>query len=378
MNEPADGEERRAGARRFRSMARLPASRRRRHLSTLVLFLALAVGLGKEAPVQTTERASVQGRVTSSATGDPLELANVFFANTTLGVSSDPSGRFSLRNIPPGTYQIVVSLVGYMPARAELILRPGAAVTMDFRLTPREVRAEEVQVEAEEPLLWKRELEQFQRAFLGTTENARLCTITNPQVINFRRDQKTRALLAETDSTIVIDNRSLGYRLYVVLEKFDWDTETDVGRYSMYPRFEQLVSVDRDDSLTWRHNRLKTYEGSLKQFLLALIDGKIQESMFSIGTGSIDDLRRGGGQIVRDDEILLAPDLAPRTLKLMFTGWVRVDYKNVIPAERSYMKMESPYAKIDLHGNLLTPFALLVSGEWGKRRVADLLPIEGE
>jgi hypothetical protein len=337
-----------------------------------------AVGTGKVVWAQSPERGGVQGRVTSSVTGDPLELANVFFANTTFGASSDQTGHFWLRNIPPGTYQIVVSLVGYSPARAELVLRPGAALTMDFKLNPREVRTEEVQVEAEEPLLWKRELEQFKRAFLGTTENAHLCTITNPQVINFRRDPKTRFLLADTDSTIVIENLSLGYRLYVVLEKFEWDTETDAGRYSMYPRFEQLQPVNQEDSLAWHHNRMKTYEGSLKQFLLALIDGRVAESMFSIGTGSIDDLRRGGGQIVRDEEILLAPDLAPRTLKLMFTGWVRVDYKNVIPAERSYMKMESPYAKIDLHGNLLTPFALLVSGEWGKRRVADLLPIEVE
>lgn len=378
MNESAEGEGRRTGTGRSRVVARLPVPRGRKCWGALFLLLMFAVGAWKEVSAQSPERGGVQGRVISSATGDPLELANIFFANTTIGTSSDPSGRFSLRNIPPGTYQIVVSLVGYVPARAELVLRPGAALVMDFKLNPREMRAEEVQVEAEEPMLWKRELEQFKRAFLGTTVNARLCTITNPQVINFRRDQKTRFLLADTDSTIVIENRSLGFRLYVVLETFEWDTETDVGRYSMYPRFEQLSPIDRDDSLSWRHNRLKTYEGSLKQFFLALIDGRIEESMFSIGTGSIDDLRRGGGQIVRDEEILLAPDLAPRTLKLMFTGWLRVDYKNVIPAERSYMKMESPYAKIDLHGNLLTPFALLVSGEWGKRRVADLLPIEGE
>jgi hypothetical protein len=345
---------------------------------TALLVMWLVLNPGVTIATQAREKASIKGRVTNAATGQPLEFANVFFANTTIGTSTDTSGRFELRSVQPGTYMLVVSLVGFIPARQEVVLTPGEVLTRDFGLQIREVRSDEVEVEGEDPWLWRRELGLFTKAFVGTTDNSALCSIVNPQVINFHRDVKTGFLLADSDSTIIVENRAVGFRLYVVLERFEWDTEQDIGRYAVYPRFEPLVATTPEESLAWKKNRTRTYAGSLKHFLAALIEGKVDEAMFSIGTGSIDDLRRGGGQVAQNEEISLTADVAPRTCRLMFSGWVRIDYKSVIPSRTSYLKMEAPYAKVDLHGNLLTPFALLIAGEWGKSRIADLLPIEGE
>ena len=56
------------------------------------VLLALTV-MSSFALAQTTR---VKGRVTDADTGDPLPYANVFFKGTTIGVSTDDDGYYTL------------------------------------------------------------------------------------------------------------------------------------------------------------------------------------------------------------------------------------------------------------------------------------------
>jgi outer membrane receptor protein involved in Fe transport len=53
------------------------------------------------------------GIVTDNSTGEALIGANVIIQGTTLGVVADRSGKFIIINIPPGTYSVKVSFIGY-------------------------------------------------------------------------------------------------------------------------------------------------------------------------------------------------------------------------------------------------------------------------
>jgi outer membrane receptor for ferrienterochelin and colicins len=56
---------------------------------------------------------SVSGRVTDAAANEGLPGVNVRLAGTSRGTTSDREGRFLLSKIPPGTYAVTFSLVGY-------------------------------------------------------------------------------------------------------------------------------------------------------------------------------------------------------------------------------------------------------------------------
>jgi hypothetical protein len=57
----------------------------------------------------------LNGKIIDSQTKEPLIGANVVVVNTNLGAASNVNGEYFILNIPPGTYDIKVSYVGYSP-----------------------------------------------------------------------------------------------------------------------------------------------------------------------------------------------------------------------------------------------------------------------
>lgn len=81
----------------------------------LLLALGPAVALAQRAPAAaqaSTATRTISGRVTD-ARGQGLPGVTVQVKNTTLGVNTDASGRFELRNVPAKSKRLVVSFVGY-------------------------------------------------------------------------------------------------------------------------------------------------------------------------------------------------------------------------------------------------------------------------
>jgi len=114
-------------------------------LLTLLLFptLALAQNTGK-----------LSGRVVDASTGEPLPGANVFLEGTTLGTSTDVNGEYTIFEIPPGTYTVVASFVGYVTVRQENVqIIAGITTRLDFELRPATIEGEEIVVVAARPLV---------------------------------------------------------------------------------------------------------------------------------------------------------------------------------------------------------------------------------
>jgi len=77
----------------------------------------------------------ITGRITDPLSGEPLVGVNVTLESTTLGGVTDVNGEFAIRGVPPGTYNLKVSYVGYSTAsRPDVPVAEGGLTIVDVRL----------------------------------------------------------------------------------------------------------------------------------------------------------------------------------------------------------------------------------------------------
>lgn len=74
-----------------------------------ILFLILLIHISLFAGVT----GKLVGKVTDTRSGEALIGANILIEGTNLGGATDVEGKFLILNIPPGTYQVKVSFIGY-------------------------------------------------------------------------------------------------------------------------------------------------------------------------------------------------------------------------------------------------------------------------
>jgi outer membrane receptor for ferrienterochelin and colicin len=116
----------------------------------LLLLLALQISLF----AGTTGKLS--GKVTDAQSGESLIGANVLINGTNLGAATNADGNFIILNIPPGSYTVKVSYLGY-----ETTLFEGVKIVVDqttnlpAQLKPKSIQVGEVVVTAKTPLIQK-------------------------------------------------------------------------------------------------------------------------------------------------------------------------------------------------------------------------------
>lgn len=76
---------------------------------------------------------TITGKVTD-INGDPIPYANIILLETTIGTASDGQGNYSIPNVPPGSYTIKASTVGYKSVSAPVSIDAGATVEQNFTL----------------------------------------------------------------------------------------------------------------------------------------------------------------------------------------------------------------------------------------------------
>lgn len=98
----------------------------------------------------------IAGKITNSQTPEPLIGANIFVVGTTSGAISDLNGNYFIINLPPGTYQLKASSIGYTPVtETNVKVFVDQTTKIDFQLTPQVVEMNEVQVTATRPIVQK-------------------------------------------------------------------------------------------------------------------------------------------------------------------------------------------------------------------------------
>lgn len=104
------------------------------------------------------QSADIRGIVTDSTTGEKIPFASVIIQNTALGASTNLAGFYLVPNIPPGTYTIAASSIGYRRKIETVSVRAGQALQLNFELAEEAVEMSEVVVTERA----KRELREIQ------------------------------------------------------------------------------------------------------------------------------------------------------------------------------------------------------------------------
>jgi len=112
------------------------------------------------------EKFRISGTVKDAKTQELIPGVSVYLEGSTLGTQADSLGRFSIKNVPTGRYQLVASFVGYKPyIQAIEVLKDIKEVAI--RLIEDNQTLAEVQVRSGRDKTWEKQMRVFEKAFLG-------------------------------------------------------------------------------------------------------------------------------------------------------------------------------------------------------------------
>src|SRR6266480_2090456 len=119
-----------------RSACRRPSMTR---FGVLVVCALLAVPT-----IQAQQSGAITGSVTAQQTAGPLAGAEVTIPGTRLTALTGADGRYTVADVPPGTYRVRARLIGYATVEdSGVVVAAGATATADFQL-----RAQAIQLDA--------------------------------------------------------------------------------------------------------------------------------------------------------------------------------------------------------------------------------------
>ena len=124
----------------------------KRFFTTLLLTLTLSL-LAVQAteppasPIsQTPTDAHLFGHVIDAESGEHLSYVTVSLEGTPVATMTDATGHFLLRNLRPGTYTVVVELVGYQSQRKSVTILTGETTELEFAIRHSPMMLEQVVV----------------------------------------------------------------------------------------------------------------------------------------------------------------------------------------------------------------------------------------
>jgi hypothetical protein len=346
----------------------------------LVLFAIVIVQLNTYA--QSTY--GVNGTV-KNAKGEKIQAATVFMAGSEKITSTDKDGNFRFTTVSPGTYQVVVNILGYASSKQNVIVKDRDE-TVELTLSEKQIMLDEVLVGDKKGQA--KHLKTFIKYFIGDNENGRACKILNPQVLEFSTIKNT--LKATTADFLIIDNNNLGYRIKYLLKSFTYDSSKEVTLYEGDCLFEPLTGTP-EQQVIWDKNRQNAYEGSLMHYLRSLYANtartegfliyKIVSPFFPLVYESLP---------IPSEQLIKRPDSNFMVFRTNTRFYILYDKKKANKVDKpemvrdvtlddlsgttgSIFMVDSP---IDRRGSYADYKKILIQGFWGRKRIGDQLPLE--
>lgn len=338
------------------------------------------------------------GQVTGTDTEEPLTGANVFLDGTMRGAATDEDGRFVIEAVSPGSYRLVVSMIGYQTKEREISLSVEGKRSFEFELDPKAVQMEGITVE-EDRDTWLDRLDRFRSHFFGDVQNADDCEILNPEVLRFEVEGST--LKAFADEPLEVENRALGYRIEYHLRNFEADGER--VEQELFGRFHEMWAPSPEQQRSWNQARERAYRGSFQHFVRALSENTFEEEGFRVYTtyqrtyyyGTNPHRQIDGISPVHDAQEITQSSQTPSTLVFRFSSnLLRVEYvrgeepwdyrqaklspntRKASNKQLSWVQLPRGRALVDIHsGQSFRSFVPVLHGYWGwAERVPNALP----
>ena len=401
-----------------------------RFFPPLLLLLALLMQ-----PNGVQAQGQLSGLVLDSMTHQPLAFASVFLANTTLGVTTTEQGQFNFPHVPPSTYDVVASYVGYRLAKQRITM--GASprqLTLQLAPTPNQLGEVVVRAKPQRNPDRAANYQKFVTLFLGQTTFSRQCRIRNPDEVLVDFDAAKNVLTASSPTYVQVDNQALWYRIKYYGLQFDYCFSKSLVKFSGQPVFEEMFPRNEQEQRQWEQNRAKAYRGSLTHFLKSVHDNQVSAEGFlvqrlrmvlnpryaradslrwslfrarrntALSLADNDSLARWGKEAKSYSTLYAAarPIDSLRRVRapaaqvfLRFTDYSQVTYSrespdphylrsafsNVriamnLPTEQvSQLKLLEPEVEIQPNGQLTNPLAVFTDEYWGFEKMGEFLPV---
>ena len=115
---------------------------------------ALCFSLFFLASIAWAQTGKIAGKVIDARTGEPIVGANVVVQGTTFGAASNLDGYFAILSVPPGTYRVQASVLGYTPAtQIDVRININQTTSLEFRMSEQAIQAQEVVIVASRPIV---------------------------------------------------------------------------------------------------------------------------------------------------------------------------------------------------------------------------------
>lgn len=316
---------------------------------------------------------TVSGTVYDKSTNKALPGASVYLDGTTIGDVSDFNGFFELNTAKIINTPLIISYTGYKT----VIITPAEFKKISkIYLEQKANQLKEIMLATD---IWSRErkLRIFKTEFLGQSKNAAYCTISNEKDIQLVHNSTTKTLIAYCDKPIIIKNRYLGYTIYYNLTEFEIifnqnDFTSSNGLISSskqiyiegYSFFSNLKKETKKRKIL---NRKKTYEGSRIHFLHSLANKKLTENNFEIYYESwlVNPYKYFDLSLENN---LTKVEVSIESLSVL--------YKRSMQSKITFVLQDGICNfYIDKSGNHTPPKNINFSGDFGFKRMSDLLPL---
>ena len=146
--------------------------------------------------------------------GEVIPGAAVYLSGYQIATVANNEGRFTLGNLKPGNYELLVQVIGFTPQNKNVNLLD-KKVNVDIILSENVTELTEVVTKADPNR--QRYINMFKANFIGNTPNAKQCKILNPEVIQTDYDPAKRLLTVTATDFLIIENKALGYRIKYLL-----------------------------------------------------------------------------------------------------------------------------------------------------------------
>lgn len=223
----------------------------------------------------------IKGKVFDGISSAPIEYANIYFANTTIGVTSNSDGHFNLKVPETGRYTLMASFVGYKTFSVEIEILSKETFEVNIPLIPDVRQLPEIFVNADTSD-WEDNYQVFFRHFIGSTKASRSCQIKNKKALNFYFDRGERTLYGHARAPLIIINDYLGYKITYELISFKLEYKQSKLEYFGIPRFEFLSPKGKLEQNKWAKRRREAYMGSIYHFFKSLYNDQLLTDEFKV------------------------------------------------------------------------------------------------
>lgn len=288
-------------------------------------------------------------------TSEKLPFAAVYISNSFVGTHTDNNGNFVLNLSGHASMPVTISALGYY---SETITNFTIGKPVIIYLKPKLFEIKEVTINAKAR---DKNMKIFKENFLGTSENAMLCEITNEKDIKLTLVNDT--LRAYSSNPVQIINHRLGYRESYYLDTFWYYTKRKSFLISGNLVFNEDLSSETTKKEYYLSAREQAYHGSRMHFFRALWKNDLDYEGFS--------LKDIGEDNVLYSNIVLQPDSLKKYLR--FHGMLGV--KDNIRMATSWITFMKEYVYFDQR-RYFDAFAVSWDGPMANQRIGDMLPYE--